>query len=250
MYARAPPSFQNRYFSVRPNGASSPTPYSSSPNFLGESALSLNLEGSFRTGSPSTTLAPVGPTLRITTSINPALFSNELEYLYTGKGFGEAFEFLFDSSESREHPQGELEDPEALRIDKLRKDLVFMWRSRLYSDVRIALTGNFGGSHESTTAIFSSHRFILVSRSSYFHTALISWPSPKNAAADEPPMLTLPSPSFTPASLHFTLGFIYKGTLIISHRTYDIRTSHWRKMGHRWLSMSPVCTSCPSCSRI
>jgi hypothetical protein len=57
----------------------------------------------------------VGPTtlLRIGTSINPALFSNELEYLYTGKGFGEAFEFLFDSSESPEHPQRELEDPEA-----------------------------------------------------------------------------------------------------------------------------------------
>ena len=229
VYARAPPSFQNRYFSVRPNGASSPTPYSSSPNFLGESALSLSLEGTFRAGSPSTTVAPVGPTtlLRISTSINPALFSNELEYLYTGKGFGEAFEFLFDSSESREHPQGELEDPEALRIDKLRKDLVFMWRSRLYSDVRIALTGNFGGNHESTTAIFSSHRFILVSRSSYFHTALISWPSPKYAATDasEPPMLTLPSPPFTPASLHFTLGFIYTGTLIFSHRTYDLSTA-------------------------
>ncbi|KIM37117.1 hypothetical protein M413DRAFT_31068 [Hebeloma cylindrosporum] len=229
VYARAPPSFQNRYFPVRPNGASSPTPYSSSPNFLGESALSLTLEGSFRAGSPSTTVAPVGPTtlLRISTSINPALFSNELEYLYTGKGFGEAFEFLFYSSESRELPQGELEDPEALRIDKLRKDLVFMWRSRLYSDVRIALTGNFGGNHESTTAIFSSHRFILVSRSSYFHTALISWPSPKNAATDanEPPMLTLPSPPFTPASLHFTLGFIYTGTLIFSHRTYDLSTA-------------------------
>ena len=102
-----------------------------------------------------------------------------------------------------------------------------MWRSRLYSDVRIALTGNFGGNHESTTAIFSSHRFILVSRSSYFHTALISWPSPKYAATDasEPPMLTLPSPPFTPASLHFTLGFIYTGTLIFSHRTYDLSTA-------------------------
>ena len=164
VYARAPPSFQNP---VRPNGAGSPTLCSSSPNFLGEPALSLNLEGTFRAGSSSTTLAPVGPTiLRIGTSINPVLFSNQLEYLYTGKGFGETFEFLFDSSESRDHRQGELEDPEALRIDKLRKDLVFMCRSRLYSDVRISLTGNFGGNHENTTAIFSSHRFILVSRSS------------------------------------------------------------------------------------
>ncbi|KAK7028413.1 hypothetical protein R3P38DRAFT_3267297 [Favolaschia claudopus] len=29
-----------------------------------------------------------------------------------------------------------------------------------------------------------------------------------------------PLPPFTPASLHFTLGFLYTGTLIFSHRTY------------------------------
>ena len=165
--------------------------------------------------------------MRLTTSMNPTIFSNELEYLYTGKGFGEAFEFLFD--ESREHaiPQASGDNAEALRVDKLRKDLVFMWRSRLYSDVRISLTGNFGGSHESTTAIFSSHRFILVSRSSYFHTELLAWPiKPSSIRTDgEPPTIRLPSPPFTPASLHFTLGFIYTGTLIFSHRSYDLSTA-------------------------
>jgi hypothetical protein len=78
-----------------------------------------------------------------------------LEYLHSGKGFGEAFEFLFDSSESSSRDRHLLgvdddddddADPEALQIDKLRKDLVFMWRFRLYSDVRIALTGNFSSS--------------------------------------------------------------------------------------------------------
>jgi hypothetical protein len=92
-----------------------------------------------------------------------------------------------------------------MRIDKLPKDLVFMWRSRLYSDVRIALTGNFSTTHENTTAIFSSHRFVLVCRSPYFDTALVSWLSnPKPLT--EPLTLTLPSPPFTPASLHFTLA--------------------------------------------
>ncbi|KAF9553521.1 hypothetical protein CPC08DRAFT_226217 [Agrocybe pediades] len=245
VYARAPPSFQTRYFSFRPNGVTSPSPYPSSPsgfNYPVESALSLGMESSLNlvrhqdpnrtpSPSPSTVVVQNGPTstLRLTTSLNPALFSNELEYLYTGKGFGEAFEFLFDSSERAPGgliESGEGDDAESLRIDKLRKDLVFMWRSRLYSDVRIALTGNFGGSghHESTTAIFSSHRFILVSRSSYFHTALLAWPVHKNAT-NEPPTLTLPSPPFTPASLHFTLGFIYTGTLIFSHRTYDLSTA-------------------------
>lgn len=158
--------------------------------------------------------------------MNPALFSNELEYLYTGQGFGEAFEFLYESFESRlsePRPEG---DAEELRIDKLRKDLVFMWRSRLYSDIRISLTGNFSSSpHEDTTAVFSSHRFILVSRCPYFYTALVSWPKSKPQQANEPITLSLPSPPFTPASLHFTLGFLYTGTLIFSNRNYDLNTA-------------------------
>ena len=71
----------------------------------------------------------VGPTtlLCISISINlkPALFPYKLEYSYARKRFGEAFKFLFDSSEAREHPQGEPEDTETLRIDKPRNDLVF-----------------------------------------------------------------------------------------------------------------------------
>lgn len=172
----------------------------------------------YRAGSPSSS-TNIGGILRLPTSINSTLFSNELEYLYTGRGFGAAFEFLFDTSESREEG-----DAEENRIDKLRKDLVFMWRSRLYSDIRIALNGSFASTnHETATAIFSSHRFILVSRSPYFHTQLLSWgvtPKP-----DEPLTLTLPSPPFTPASLHFTLGFIYTGTLVFSHRSYDLDTA-------------------------
>ncbi|KII84313.1 hypothetical protein PLICRDRAFT_167831 [Plicaturopsis crispa FD-325 SS-3] len=226
VYARAPPSFQARYFSFRPAPVASPLPYSNSP-FPAQSTLSLSVgldisrsPSPFRVASPTPSNNP-GTLLRLPTSINPILFSNELEYLYTGKGFGEAFEFLFDTSESR--AEG---DAEENRIDKLRKDLVFMWRSRLYSDVRIALTGSFSSTnHESTTAIFSSHRFILVSRSPYFHSQLLSWGVPQQSKSDEPLTITLPSPPFTPASLHFTLGFIYTGTLIFSHRTYDLDTA-------------------------
>ncbi|KAG6916252.1 hypothetical protein DXG01_007709 [Tephrocybe rancida] len=227
VYARAPPSFQTRYFSFRP------APYASSPPPT-TSALSLDLSSS-RTPSPlsiAPSAAPTNALLRLSTSINPALFSNELEYLYTGQGFGEAFEFLFDSAESTPDEA----DAEELRIDKLRKDLVFMWRSRLYSDVRISLTGTFSSSnHESTTAIFSSHRFILVSRSPYFHTALLTWPNKQ-----EQQLLTLPSPPFTPASLHFTLGFIYTGTLIFSHRSYDLDTAFHIMRSATYLSLSTL----------
>jgi hypothetical protein len=174
--------------------------------------ISLSPSPSTTTTAISQPLAPAPTTslLRLTSSINSTIFSNELEYLYTGKGFGEAFKFLFDSSESSfsrdRHLRGDDDhddaDPEALRIDKLRKDLVFMWRSRLYSDVRIALTGNFSSSSppgDTTTAIFSSHRFILVSRSPYFHNAL-SWSS--SSTKQQP-------------------GDVYTGTLIFSHRSYD-----------------------------
>ena len=166
--------------------------------------------------------------MHLTTSINPNLFSKELEYLYTGKGLGAAFEFFYDSSE-RYREEGNAEED---RIDKLRKDLVFMWKSRLYSDVRIAIEGS---STAYLDAVFSAHRFILDSRSDYFHTALIAWKnSQKPEIRDEdeeddrsvePPTLMLPSPPFTPPSLHFVLGFIYTGTCKFSNRKYDLDTA-------------------------
>jgi hypothetical protein len=129
-------------------------PYSSSP---------LGTLPSRSSPTPSSAVAVPGTSLRLSTSISPALFSNELEYLHTGQGLSEAFDFLFDTLESTNKAEAT-----ELRIDKLRKDLVFMWRSRLYSDVRISLTGNFSSTdHENTTTIFSSpsHRFILPSLS-------------------------------------------------------------------------------------
>jgi hypothetical protein len=241
---------------------SGPTTSSGGTLLNGASALSLSLgpdfhelsysPSPFRAGSPSpstNTTSTVGTTgtttpgtiLRLPTSINPTLFANELEYLYTGKGSGAAFEFLFDTSESREEG-----DAEENRIDKLRKDLVFMWRSRLYSDIRIALTGNFSSTnHESATAIFSSHRFILVSRSPYFHTQLLTWPTPKpqpptSSSNSQQPTITLPSPPFTPASLHFTLGYIYTGTLVFSHRGYDLDTAFHIMRSATYLSLDAL----------
>ena len=104
------------------------------------SALSLNLavefsyNASVRSVSPSnfrpTSPAPsvIGSLTRISLSHNPAFFSYELEYLYTGKVFCDAFEFLFDANE-KNASEGEADEA---RIAKLRKDIVYMWRSRLY----------------------------------------------------------------------------------------------------------------------
>ena len=140
VYARAPPSFQQKYFTLSNGAGANP------------SALSLPLAGS---RSPSPAMRPATPDsdgeqdkaqplTRIRTIHNATLLSKELEYLYTARDFGDAFEFLFDTHDATES-----------RVDKLRKDLVFMWRSRLYADCRLALTSN-SAAHQGTTAVFST----------------------------------------------------------------------------------------------
>jgi hypothetical protein len=148
VYARAPPSFQARYFAPRTTSSSSPTSYSAQHLLPAQSTLSLSLppnDGRPGSRSPSPFGAPqrtqspapslgTGVLLRLPLAMNPVLFSNELEYLYTGKGMGEAFEFLFDTTAEK----GTESVIETERCEKLRKDLVYMWRSRLYSDVRVS----------------------------------------------------------------------------------------------------------------
>ncbi|KAG9034590.1 hypothetical protein FRB95_013043 [Tulasnella sp. JGI-2019a] len=242
VYARAPPSFQARYFKFRPAPSATPSPYGSSPIPNSQSAYSLSLPmddlpTTSRSPSPFTTRRAMSPApssiagqiLRLNTNIAPVLFTNELEYLYTGKGLSDAFEFLFDSSPEKPLRNIDSEDDEAGRIDKLRNDLIYMWRSRLYSDVRLTLTGNFPSGYDSdaveelSTAVFSSHKFILVSRSNYFRDRLQS--SGFATISDDENEVKLPSPPFTPASVHFTLGYIYTGTLSFSHRSFNLATA-------------------------
>ena len=111
------------------------------------STLSLNLGVEFsynvsvRSVSPSnfrpTSPAPsvIGSLTRISLNHNPAIFSNELEYLYTGKVFCDAFEFLFYANE-RNASEGEADEA---RIAKLCKGLEYTQRSRLYSDTIIEM---------------------------------------------------------------------------------------------------------------
>ncbi|GLB34347.1 putative CAP_GLY [Lyophyllum shimeji] len=234
IYARATPSFQARYFSLK-----SVADASSSPSTT--SAVSVDVTHSAsRTPSPSppapsVELKPLNSILRLSTSVNPTLFEAELEYLYTGQGFGEMFEFLFDSSDST----GDQVQAEQLRAENLRKDLLYMWRSRLYSDVRITLTGEFASSsNETTTAVFSAQRFILASRCPYFHTVLVERSNETSQYNEQGQViLSLPSRTFTPAALHFTLGYIYTGTLMFSQRTYDLDTAFHIMRAAKYLAL-------------
>jgi hypothetical protein len=196
--------------------------------------------GSIRTQSPAPSSMAAGQPLRLTTNIAPALFSNELEYLYAGKGFGEAFEFLFESNESKSE-----ENTESKRVEKLRKDLVFMWRSRLYSDVRLSISGVFSSATlaegEESAAEFSSHRFMLASRSPYFYSQLLGGFASVPPEPGNPIILHLPSPPFTPASLHFILGYMYAGTVAFSNRTFDLDTAFHILRSAMYLSLTALC---------
>ncbi|XAO24766.1 hypothetical protein I312_103572 [Cryptococcus bacillisporus CA1280] len=130
-------------------------------------------------------------------------------------------------SEPRLYPGGS-ETVSQSRL-KLSQDLTYMWRSKLFADVRIHLPSNItnGTSLEDLNAtadlskqtmIFSSHKFILACRSGYFSAFFKQHPHPQMPIID----IFLSSPPFTPAALHFCLGYIYAGTLHFSNRTFGL----------------------------
>ncbi|KAE8231903.1 hypothetical protein CF326_g3079 [Tilletia indica] len=215
---------------------------SSDGHGLGYDTASVS-EGSMASGDSASTIRPP---LNLE-GISTEFFSSILEYLYTAEeSMVEAFEFLYQDRISLGGSQEE-------RMEKLRQDFVFMWRSKLFSDVTISLNsdgarairsipdaaasavslassvthpdGAESVAGDDETSTFSTHRMILVSRSPYFASQLLSKFSDSHATT-----LHLPSPPFTPASVHFTLGFLYTGTLFFSNRTFDLTTAFqlWR----------------------
>lgn len=187
--------------------------------------------------SEGTIRAPIDPVLRLTHGDTPEMFQAQLEWLYTGEGFGDVVEWIsaeddLGLGESIRDSLGRRGDIHERR-DKLGQDLTYMWRSKLYADVKIHLdnpsTDNdvSDDSDESTdslssTASFTAHKFVLVSRSPYFASLLLNHSSFQSHSLDD---IHLPTPPFTPAALHFCLGWMYAGHLDFSNRSFDLTTA-------------------------
>lgn len=141
--------------------------------------------------------------------------------------------------------------PEA-RMERLRSDMLALWKSHQDSDVTLRVGQGTGDSsmegdtslsnglehsasvislpladaeEEESAGSFAAHRFLLVSRSPYFAAQLLSPFSDSNSTD-----IRLPTPPFTPSGLYFTLGFLYTGTLNFSSRTFDLTIAFqiWR----------------------
>ncbi|CAK9782341.1 unnamed protein product [Cutaneotrichosporon oleaginosum] len=260
VYVRAPKAFKDRYFITgaksitlarSPTSLSGPssTPYllsassargSPSPHIWRGAASSLSVDtaasdGTLRAPTVSIAGSSADGVLRLRHEDAPELFRAQLEWLYTGEGFGDVVEWISgerdgNSSTSLRDSLGRRGDASERR-DKLGQDLTYMWTSKLYCDVRIHLAAPDGEGYDSdssgasddslaATVIFTAHRFMLVSRSRYFASLFLNEDF-RPSTAD----VHLPTPPFTPAALHFCLGWMYAGHLDFSNRSYDLLTA-------------------------
>ncbi|ODO03104.1 hypothetical protein I350_05949 [Cryptococcus amylolentus CBS 6273] len=218
--------------------------YARAPRTLRVERLKVNDQPGFE--------ARVGDRLSNTTSVtdlifcgSPELLKIYVKWMYTAQGCEVVAEWAARESPSETQELIDImQDSQSLGEDRLRQDLIYMWRSKLYADVQIHVSAPAGTCRTPPTPLtspapspsaalaiylpspesdmtFTAHSFILASRSPYMATEINRIAHPSIPTIN----LTLPSESFTMAALYFCLGYIYTGSLLFSNRAIDLGTA-------------------------
>ncbi|KDR71999.1 hypothetical protein GALMADRAFT_143349 [Galerina marginata CBS 339.88] len=115
------------------------------------------------------------------------------------------------------------------RLDRLRKDMLYIWGSSLHTDVAICLLDSDGSRRHAAR----SHRFLLSSRSSYFRRLLLA----NDGETTTKSTIYLPTRHFPPGSLHIILGYLYTGSLGIFRHDLSLLTGFDLIKGALYLSL-------------
>ncbi|CAG8793867.1 15189_t:CDS:2, partial [Gigaspora rosea] len=143
----------------------------------------------------------------VKTDADPFLFRQELKFFYTAEEGSEDFLQAVDTTDELEQ-------------DKLKDDLLYMLKSKLYTDVE-------------------AHRFMLSSRSEYFKKMLSS-----DFIEAHKSSIRLDASIFNPTSINLMLTFIYTGNLSSSSKPLTLETCEWVWIGADFLNIKNLCDEC------
>ncbi|CAG8825279.1 15220_t:CDS:2, partial [Gigaspora margarita] len=143
----------------------------------------------------------------VKTDADPFLFRQELKFFYTAEEGSEDFLQAVDTTDELEQ-------------DKLKDDLLYMLKSKLYTDVE-------------------AHRFMLSSRSEYFKKMLSS-----DFIEAHKSSIRLDASIFNPTSINLILTFIYTGNLSSSSKPLTLETCEWVWIGADFLNIKNLCDEC------
>ncbi|CAG8611015.1 15743_t:CDS:2, partial [Acaulospora colombiana] len=165
------------------------------------------------------------------TDADPFLFKQELKFFYTGEEGSEEFLAAVDTTDELEQ-------------QKLKEDLLYMYKSKLYTDVELVLEldeDSLEIIEEDDEDVFKpitirAHRFILSTRSEYFKRMLISDFLEARTAS-----ISLDASIFNPTSINLILSFIYTGNLSYNQKPLTLEMCEWVWVGADFLNIKILC---------
>ncbi|CAG8725639.1 5294_t:CDS:2, partial [Acaulospora morrowiae] len=169
--------------------------------------------------------------ISVKTDTDPFFFKQELKFFYTGEEGSEEFLAAVDTTDELEQ-------------QKLKEDLLYMYKSKLYTDVELVLEfneDNLDIIEEDDEDIFKpiairAHRFMLSTRSEYFRRMLVSDFIEARTAS-----ISLDASIFNSTSINLILSFIYTGNLSYNQKPLTLEMCEWVWIGADFLNIKILC---------